>query len=191
MKIFFILVLCLVMQSQLGSGRAEEGRDQQAFPLSFHDGHTEGSWVYVLRRETAFEVEFARHSNAAAIEALAALHPYILNLNATGDYHVYLVGELVVKEDAAGAASPQRRGEFRLDGWYIKAPFLVPSKTDPENGLIEVSKRLEPSHFLPAGEREGTEATKALRASLQIHHDERLNVFWIGAEPPVNKLLKK
>ena len=189
-KMPFLFSLCLLAQWFIPAALAGEGQQQSVYALVYRDGHTKGSWVHVLENAQEFEIEFAKDSDAAAIESLGALRPEILNLNATAQYRVYLVGELMEKKTEVREKVESRHGVLRLDGWYIQAPFLyLPASSDPESGPVDVSQRLETTHFLPPGEREDTAATKAFRAALKIHHHNRSNVFWIGKEPAMKMFL--
>lgn len=189
MRVTNICIFTLML-SAFALSAPDEPPPSEIYALQFRDGHTEGSWVLVLDNGIKYEVAFAEGSNRKAVEALASLEPQIISLNTSPEHNIYLVGYLD-KPDAASLPQGQMpKAQLRLDGWYLKAPFYVPSADDPD-GPIEVSKYLNPRHFLPAGERNDSEATRKLRASLEIHHDERLNLFWIGVESPFTKFLSK
>jgi hypothetical protein len=162
-----------------------KAEDANIYALQFRDGHTTGSWILAMDGGVTYEIDdFTKDSNAKAIEDLGALHPEIVRLNTAPEHNIYLVGHLQPLE------SHPPKAKMRLDGWFIKAPFYLPPVGDPD-GLLNVSHELKVSHFLPAGERDDSEATLKLRASLQIHHDKRLNLFWIGVPSPVYKFLAK
>lgn len=183
--LILFLAVCIGTQAS-----PDQAKHQEIYVLQFRDGHTEGSWVLVLDNGYKYEVTFAKESNVKAVETLAALDPEIIRLNTSPEHNIYLVGNLKKSEATQQPARQISKAVMRLDGWYLKAPFYIPPLVDPD-GAIEVSNALKPTHFLPAGEREDTEPTRKLRASLEIHHDERLNLFWIGAESPFTKFLSK
>ena len=161
---------------------------QEMYALRFRDGHTEGAWVLALHNGIQYEVTaFTKESNDQAVKALAALNPEIVRLNTSPEYNIYLIGHLDTQVSKLEAGHIPK-AILRLDGWYLKAPFYVPSIREPD-GPINICNTLTAEHFLPTGERNDSEATRKFRAHLRIRHNKRLNLFWVGVDSPFTKFI--
>ena len=185
LTILLLLTVCLPL-----AAAGEERPTPRTYALKFRDGHTVGTWILVLDNGIQREVTLTDDSNMVAAKALNDLHPEIVRLNTISEHLLYLVGHLDISNPAATGALGSGEAPFRLDGWYIKAPFYLPPSKDPE-GPIEVASSLLPKHFLPGGEREDSEGTRKVREAIKIHYYPRLNSYGIGAQPPVIRFLSK
>jgi hypothetical protein len=191
MNRFFIILLRASFTFAIVMTVSAEEKKSTSYALMFRDGHTTGSWMLAIDDGMTYEItDISKDSNQSAKDALWALHPEIIRLNTIENYNIYLVGEMKKSDTSGLKAGQMGQAEFRLDGWYIKAPFFLPPETDPD-GMLRVSDVLTVANFLPAGERNDSEETRKLRSLLDINYDKRLNIFWFGVKHPIHKFLEK
>jgi hypothetical protein len=181
---YLLNILVLGFCSIWASDLVHTWEEVESYQIAVFEGATGPSSMIISRADRGSDIKFTTESDKISQMTLTALKRsiYVYNTKPDSQMNIWIYGYFHPIRKKSGEASGMEN--CTLLGWYIRAPFINYRGIEERNdldGLVAETKLTSDMFDL-----EGmSEAEKELFKKVKIEHDSRLNIYWVGARPPI------